>query len=100
MFFSAQNYKAQIPQQKHDRCHDNRPQRHENSHLGGQYHVLRKACVNLQLTCGEGDGRLMLPLPIPNWLEIEDVSVQPWALTVVITEGDALQLSSTDLVKQ
>jgi hypothetical protein len=42
----------------------------------------------------------MLPLPIPNWLEVEDVSVQPWALTVVITEGDALQLSSTDLVKQ
>jgi hypothetical protein len=42
----------------------------------------------------------MLPLPIPNWLEVEDVSVQPWALTVVITEGDSLQLSSTDLVKQ
>ena len=54
MFFSAQNYKAQIPQQKHDRCHDNRPQRYENSHLGGQYHVLGKACVNCTLLAGKG----------------------------------------------
>jgi hypothetical protein len=33
---------------------------------------------------------------MPYWLKIEDVSVQPWALTVVTTESEATQLSSAD----
>jgi hypothetical protein len=37
----------------------------------------------------------MLPV-MPYWLKIEDVSVQPWALTVVTTQANATQLSSAD----
>jgi hypothetical protein len=30
------------------------------------------------------------------WLKIEDVSMQPWALSVVTTESQATRLSSAD----
>jgi hypothetical protein len=38
----------------------------------------------------------MLPLIMTYWLKIENVSVQPWALTVMTTESQATQLSSAD----
>lgn len=33
---------------------------------------------------------------MPYWLKIEDISVQPWALTVVTTQSGAKQLSSAN----